>query len=301
MGEQKAIRWPQKTGETQNHHMDSTRWNDFVFRDGDIVIATWAKSGTTWMQQIVGQLIFGVEDGMPVMDICPWIDLRVLPKDKIFEMLDAQTHRRFMKTHLPVDSLVFSPKARYVYIGRDGRDAIWSWHNHHASYSDRAYQAFNETPGRVGPPLQKPKDDIVEYFREWLEKDGYPIHPFFSNVRSWWEIRELPNVMLMHFNDMKADLEGSIRRIAEFLEISIDPECLPSIVEHCTFDFMKAHADDLTPMLEQMLKGGGQSFIHKGTNGRWRDVLSDEDIRNFEEAVARELPNDCARWLAGGA
>ncbi len=30
------------------------------------------------------------------------------------------------KTHLPVDALVFSPEAKYLYIGRDGRDVIWS-------------------------------------------------------------------------------------------------------------------------------------------------------------------------------
>jgi len=127
MPEGEVIRWPEKTGELQNYLMESTRWNEFAFRDGDIVIATWAKSGTTWMQQIVGQLIFGGKEGVPVMDLCPWLDLRVLPKEDVFEMLDAQNHRRFMKTHLPVHSLVFSPKARYIYIGRDGRDAIWGW------------------------------------------------------------------------------------------------------------------------------------------------------------------------------
>lgn len=41
---------PVKTREMHNHHMDSTIWNDFSFRDDDIVIATYAKSGTTWMQ-----------------------------------------------------------------------------------------------------------------------------------------------------------------------------------------------------------------------------------------------------------
>jgi len=52
------IGWPRKTREMHNHHFDSTVWNDFAFRDDDIVIATYGKSGTTWMQQIVGQLIF---------------------------------------------------------------------------------------------------------------------------------------------------------------------------------------------------------------------------------------------------
>ena len=49
-----AIPWLQKQRELHNHHFDSTIWNDFAFRDDDIIIATHGKSGTTWVQQIVG-------------------------------------------------------------------------------------------------------------------------------------------------------------------------------------------------------------------------------------------------------
>ena len=45
--------WPTKARELHNHHFDSTIWNDFAFRDDDIIIGTYAKSGTTWMQQII--------------------------------------------------------------------------------------------------------------------------------------------------------------------------------------------------------------------------------------------------------
>jgi aryl sulfotransferase len=58
-----AIEWPKKTREIQNVICDSTRWNWFPFRDGDIVIATYAKTGTTWTQQIVRELIFKGEEG----------------------------------------------------------------------------------------------------------------------------------------------------------------------------------------------------------------------------------------------
>ena len=73
---------PEKTRELHNHHFDSTVWNDFKFRDDDIVIGTYAKSGTTWVQQIVGQLIFDGKEGVPVAEISPWIDLRVPPKEE---------------------------------------------------------------------------------------------------------------------------------------------------------------------------------------------------------------------------
>jgi len=292
-----AVAWPTKSRELQNHHIDSTRWNDFRFRDTDIVVATYAKSGTTWLQQIVGQLLFDAAENLPVMDICPWIDLRVLPTDEISAMLDAQTHRRFLKTHLPVDALVYSPKAKYIYIARDGRDTLWSWYNHHSGYSDFAYQLFNETPGRIGPPIEPPTEDIVTYFHDWLDGDGYPIWPYFSHIQSWWDIRDLPNIVLLHFNDLKADLPGQIRGIAEFLEIEIKEDLFQLMVEHCSFEYMKKHADELTPLLGQVFENGGSHFINKGSNARWTEVLTEDDLEKYTEIASTELTPECATWL----
>jgi len=157
---------PIKTREMHNHHIDSTVWNDFVFRDDDIVIATYAKSGTTWMQQIVSQLLFQGKEGLSVAEMSPWVDLRVPPKEVKLPMIEAQTHRRFVKTHLPVDALVFSPKAKYIYIGRDGRDIIWSLYNHHINANDAWYDALNNTPGRVGPPIGPVQGSEPEYFEQ---------------------------------------------------------------------------------------------------------------------------------------
>ncbi len=105
---------PVKSRELRSHHFDSTIWNDFRFRDDDIVISTYAKSGTTWVQQIVSQLLFNGVTGLEVADMSPWLDLRVPPREVKLPMVEAQTHRRFLKTHLPVDALVFSDKAKYL-------------------------------------------------------------------------------------------------------------------------------------------------------------------------------------------
>jgi aryl sulfotransferase len=289
-----------KTRELHNHHFDSTIWNDFEFRDDDVVIGTYAKSGTTWVQQIVAQLIFKGADDLEVAEMSPWLDLRVPPKAVKLPAVNAQTHRRFLKTHLPVDGLVYSSRAKYIYIGRDGRDVVWSMHNHHFNANDLWYQALNDTPGRVGPPIEPPPADIRQYFLDWLEKDGYPFWPFWENVRSWWEIRHLPNLLLLHFQQLKEDMPGQIRRIATFLDIPIDERRWPAIVEHCGFDYMKANATKSTPLGGVFWDGGAQTFVHKGTNGRWRDTLTAEDSRRYEETARRELGEACARWLATG-
>ena len=292
--------WPEKRRELHNHHFDSTVWNGFEFRDDDIVIATYAKSGTTWVQQIVAQLLFEGAENLKVAEMSPWLDLRVPPKEEKLAAVAAQTHRRFLKTHLPVDALVYSPKAKYLYIGRDGRDVVWSLYNHHANANEFWYQALNDTPGLVGPPIARPPSDIRQYFQEWLDGDGYPFWPFWENVRSWWAIRELANLLLLHFAELRADLPGQVRRIAAFLDIGIDERRWPAILEHCSFDYMKAHATDSVPLAGAFWDGGAQTFVHKGTNGRWRDTLSEAECRRYEETARRELGEACARWLATG-
>jgi len=295
-----AITYPTKTREFQNHHFDSTIWNDFKFRDDDIVIATYAKSGTTWMQQIVSQLLFGGAEGLNVAEMSPWLDLRVPPKAEKLPAVEAQTHRRFLKTHLPVDALVFSDRVKYLYIGRDGRDVLWSMYNHHANANALWYEALNDTPGRVGPPIEPPPASITQYFHDWLDRDGHPWWPFWENIRSWWAIRDLPNVHFTHFENLKRDLPGEMRRIASYLQIPIDESRFGAMVDHCSFDYMKNNATASVPLGGAFWDGGAQTFIHKGINGRWREILTAGEVARYERLAEQELGVDCAHWLATG-
>ncbi|CAN5135160.1 sulfotransferase domain-containing protein [soil metagenome] len=293
------IAWPQKTRDLHNHHMDSTRWDNFPFRDDDVIVSTYGKSGTTWTQQIVGQLIFAGRDDVSIHEISPWLDLRIMPPE-IAGMLEAQQHRRVIKTHLPLDALKFSPKAKYIYIGRDGRDVIWSMYNHHVNANELWYNALNLTPGLVGPPIDKPDPDIRRYFVHWMENDGAPFWSYWDNARTWWAARNLPNVRVIHFNDLKADLGGEMRKLADFLEVDIPEEKWPEVISHCTFDYMKANADRMAPLGGAIFEGGGKTFINKGSNGRWRDVLSAEESAAFEKKAVEELGAECAEWFATG-
>jgi aryl sulfotransferase len=297
---QAAIAWPKKLREMESNHFDSTVWNDFKFRDDDVVISTYAKSGTTWTQQIVGQILFNGSEDVSIGQSSMWLDLRVPPREVKLAAFESQTHRRFVKTHLPVDALVFSPKAKYIYVGRDGRDVVWSMYNHHKNANETWYQMLNETPGLVGEPMERCTLDVVPYFRRWMERDGYPFWPFWENVRSWWAIRELPSVMFVHFANLKKDLPGEMKRIAKFLDVNIEESRWPVLLEHCSFEYMKAHAAMSAPLGGMLWEGGAETFINKGTNGRWRDLLTAEDSLAYEARARKEVGEACAHWLATG-
>jgi aryl sulfotransferase len=294
------IKWPIKSRDIQNQHVDSTMWNGINFRDTDIVIATYPKSGTTWAQQIVAQLLFAGDEKINLSHHSHWVEFRAAKPERAAN-IEAQIHRRFFKTHLPVDALRFSPQAKYMYVGRDGRDVAWSLFNFYAKATDDYYRLFNDTPGRIGPPVQRPSGDARDFYRNWLQGKGFPTISFWETVRSWWSIRMLPNVKLFHFNDLKADLAGSVLSTAAFLDIPVRSRGFSKIVEHCSFDYMKAHAELSAPASGAFWTGGGKTFINKGTNGRWRETLSEAEIAAYEEKALTELGPACAAWLAKGS
>ena len=289
--------WPVKTHEVQNVLVDSTRWNGFAFRDDDIVIGTWSKSGTTLMQQLVTELVFRGSADVMGAGLSQWIDFRLTPDAA--QIAEAQTHRRVLKTHLPLPALVFSPRAKYLYIGRDARDVLWSMHHHHLSFTPQAYDAFNGLPNRVGAALVPPNPDIRAYYHEWLDKDGHPFWPFWSHVQGWWNARSLPNVLLVHFANLRKDLAAEARRIARFLAIDVDEGTWGTILAHCDIDYMRKQAASIEGF-DFIFQGGGNTFINKGTNGRWRDVLSQAEIEKCDDIAARELTPQCATWLRTG-
>jgi len=291
---------PRKTREVRNHHISSLVWNDFRLRDDDVIVGSYAKSGTTWIQQIVAQFVFDGAPDIPINEISLWLDSRVNPRVSL-ATLEAQAHRRIIKTHLPLDALPYCKAVKYIYVARDGRDVAWSLHHFLTNATDLYYRTFNQTPGRVGPPLERPDPDVRRYFGRWLKEDGHPVWPFWDHIRSWWRWRDVPNILLVHFNDLERDLEGEMRRIASFLGYDIAEDRWPVMIEHCTFDYMKAHADKAAPARGSYLKGGARQFIREGGSGGWRSALTADDSADYERIARAQLGEECANWLARGA
>ncbi len=292
----------------QNYMMDTLRWNFFTPRADDIVVATTYKAGTTWVQTIVANLLFGGKKlAGSLHDLAPWLDQRLFPLELVLTRLEHQTHRRSIKTHLPLDGLPFHESIKYVYVGRDPRDVFMSFWNFYGNFSPQMIAAINGIPGRVGGELQKCPEDIHELWNNWItrgwfewEHEGYPFWSVMHHTQTWWDYRHRQNILFVHYADLLADMEGGIRRIARYLEIEPPADAWPAILRNCSFAEMKAHGDELMPMMKMLLKGGADSFFHKGTNGRWREVLSADELKLYEVAAQSELPPECRRWLEQG-
>jgi aryl sulfotransferase len=291
----------------QHPLLDSTRWTRYKPRDNDIIVATAYKSGTTWMQTIISYLIFQDLQVRNLDTFSPWLDRRIRPLDDIINLMESQEHRRCIKSHLPLDAVPYFPQVKYVVVGRDARDVFMSLWNHYSNFTPTIIDIFNNTPGRIGEPFPPCPANIREFWQEWIsrgwfewETEGYPFWTNLHHTQSWWNFRHLPNILLVHFNDLLRDLEGEIRRVANYLNIQISDALLASIAEAVNFRSMKQNAEQLVPNTHRAFKGGPQTFINQGTNGRWRDVLTADDLLLYDAAIARELTPDCAHWLETG-
>ena len=277
---------------------DGRRWERFHHRPGDIVIATPSKCGTTWTQTIVASLLFPKGDCPgPVVVVAPWVDGRIEPIEPVAKRLERQEHRRFVKTHTPADGVPFWPTASYIVVIRDGRDAFMSLDNHMRKIRPEVVERINEENASAGNEPLRWTDDVAANFRTFLDSADANVVTYLA---SWWPLRERPNVLFVHYNDLKADLDGEMLRIAAFLQIDVPNELWPDVVQRCTFEAMKARPDEIGPF-EFVFDGGAQSFIYKGTNGRWRGVLGDEQLDLYAREIAEHLEPKAATWMEQGA
>jgi aryl sulfotransferase len=180
--------------------------------------------------------------------------------------------------------------------------------NHINAYTPMARALLDAGENAPAEPFLQPPEDIREFWRLWItrgtypwESDGYPYWSHHHHARTYWDFRHLPNLIFVHFNDLKADLEGQMRRIARFLDIEVPEAKWPVLSEAATFAAMKRDKAALGEEMGLIFEGGADRFLFKGTNERWRDVLTSEDLALYEAAAARTLTPELKQWLERGA
>ena len=293
--------------------IDGRRWNAYAPRTGDIVIATFPKCGTTWTQRIVDLLVFQNTDPRPVSTTSVWLDSRIftsLAED--VETLQAQQHRRFIKSHLPFDGLPIYEGVNYIHVARNGRDAFMSWHNHVLGFTPEGLRRIGAVAAAdpdlpSAPAAAAPPTDPHLFFQGWIAQaeaeagvgPGQDLG-FFDFENTYWIERRRDNLLMVHYNDLKADLCGEMRRISEFLDINTPDQRLRGLADAAGFDNMKAQGNILVSSFEEMFDRGADRFLNKGTNDRWKGALTKDDLERYDAAARRKLSPACADWVAHG-
>jgi aryl sulfotransferase len=189
----------------------------------------------------------------------------------------------------------FHDDTLYIHVARDPRDACMSYHNHENGLSDHALglmDAQGLAITEIAAPYPRPLADPHDFFRRWLRDpafapfDDWTCAEYFDLQRSYWAVRGQPNVLMIHYNDLKADLEGEMRRIAAFIGVKTPPSLWPDLVDAASFTSMQRDGDAILGMAAQSWKEGSKTFLHKGTNDRWRGLLTDADLADYDAAAS---------------
>jgi len=280
-----------------SHDEDSGRWLGFRFRPGDIVISTRRKSGTTWMQMICALLIFQTPDlPAPLWHLSPWLDHVILPHDVVYAQLGQQRNRRFIKTHTPLDGLPLDPLVSYIVMARHPLDMFVSLRHQLDNYHPQAPPAGRPKPAAAAEPVH---ESLLSWVAGTCDPGVYPesLAGVMRHLADAWARRQAPNVLLVRYDDLCADLEGQMRWLARRLGITVPGRAWPALVQAATFERMRDRADRLAPPAAPGIPQEADAFFHRGRSGAGRELLSDEEMAFYYARAAQLAPPDMLEWL----
>lgn len=269
---------------------DSARWSAFVPRTGDIVVSTPPKSGTTWTQGILALLL----SGDPEVDAqtsmkSPWIDIKFRDLNEVMARLEAQDHRRHVKTHTPFDGIPYWPDLRYITVYRHPIDVHFSFLRHTENRSDT-------TSGGAAT-----EGHSAAFRRFLVDADNHAGLPMLLDHYRCTLAREpRENLIRMHYADMLCDLPGAMDRVAGHIGIAHPPEVMAALVKAATFDSMQANAHRFTPSAGQGFWKDDARFFDSASSNKWLGKLTADDLAAYDAQVDAVLSPQERAWLEWG-
>ncbi|GAB3410222.1 glycolipid sulfotransferase [Flindersiella endophytica] len=253
------------------------------------------------MQMICALLVFGSPRlPRPLAELSPWLDHLATPREDVQSHLAAQRHRRFVKTHTPLDGIPLDPRATYVVVARHPLDLAVSLYHQIGNIDHERLSELTGAPPPTTPA--KPRPALRDWLVDWIESDADPRESMDSlpgvmwHLSDAWARRDEPNVLLVHYADLSSDLDGQMRWIAGRLGIDVQEQVWPSLVRAASFDDMKCRAGELVPNRDGVLKDNA-AFFRRGRSGAGREVLTDGELTGYQARVRGLAPADLLAWL----
>lgn len=291
---------------------DNARWDSIQLRSGDVIVATPSKCGTTWMQTIVTMLLLDrIEIGRPLGLVAPWVEMQTRPLEEIVALLEAQEHRRCMKTHTALDGVPWRDDVTYLIVVRHPLDAALSDRDHRQNMDGQRTLALrSEAVGTDDladrTPVAEP-EDARAFLRGWIDGAAAPagtgtadLADFANSVRTYWAARTRANVHLFHYSDLLSDRDRQMRRVAAAISVPVDEERWPGFVDAAGFDAMRSRASDLAPEAHLGLWRSDEDFFRVGRAQAWVDLLPPDEVARFERRLDDLVGAEAALWVRHG-
>jgi len=231
--------------------------------------------------------------------------MRLQPASQIYSRLAEQQHRRFIKTHTPLDGLPAHDDVTYLVMGRDPRDVAVSMSHHRANLNAETISTKlgNRTPPASGAPLALTVDRVRADALAWFYADD-PLPQALSSLKgmTWhleqaWHRGSKPNVVVLHYQEVATDLEGTMKALANRLGIAVNVKTWPDLVSAARFESMRAGAQTITPDEGIGLIEDPAQFFKVGKSGQWGDILTSNDLDHYASRVSALVDDDVSKWL----
>jgi len=268
--------WPQLMSRGMARMMD--RFKGYEPDEHDVLVCSYFKAGTNWTMQIAVQIAHrGGANFEHIHDVVPWLELPLqyryavaLSDERLWQ--EAPTGLRVIKTHLPLSKLSYTPSARYIWVVRDPKDVFVS------SYRFQQSVVMGPLMPSVGKWLELYLSDDT-YFGSWAE-----------HLQGGWQARNHDNVLFLTFEQIKADLPGTVARIAEFMRIDLTEAELSDVVRQSSFEHMKSieHKFDTVGLSPPWVTPRG-AMIRRGQIGSAAELLSPADQQRIDDYWRAEL------------
>jgi aryl sulfotransferase len=241
----------------------------------------------------------------PLSTLSPWLDLTVVPLDETLGNLDRQQHRRFVKTHTPLDGVPIDERANYIVVARDPRDMAISLFHQSANMNRARVRELLRQPEPESPSEPSRRLGERDALLDFIGYDGSPVDRpdtlvgVAHHLGDAWARRREPNILLVHYADLSRDLEGAMRWLATRLGIEVEERRWSDLVNAASFAQMRERATRLVPDSPGILLDHGK-FFRAGTSDQWRQWLTDADRHRYDERVAQLVEPELAAWMHGG-
>ncbi|XP_078081979.1 sulfotransferase 2B1-like [Mustelus asterias] len=258
------------------HSEESLRFarEEFQVRDEDVFIATYPKSGTTWMQEIL-PLVYSKGDLTPVQTIPNWQRVPWLEQKSGKALLENRPSPRLITTHLPYHLMpksFYTSKAKVVYVTRNPKDALVSSFHYHNMAS------FLENPGTF--------EEFIQRFLEGKVMFG----SWFDHIKSWWPRKGQDNLLFLTYEEMLQDMRGALVKLGEFLGKQLSDDAIEAIAKQSKFDNMKRNdMSNYSFVPEELMDQKKNNFLRKGISGDWKSHFTAAQTEHFNSIYAEKM------------